>query len=128
MISQPEIPDKMNKIIAYCGLDCKSCSIHLATLEQNQSRQQALRESIAEQCKTLYGMNLEAEDISDCDGCRVETGRLFSGCVQCEIRKCAIRMNVENCAFCNDYACEKLREHFSLDPEAQVRLDQLRIH
>ena len=72
----------MNEMIAYCGLDCNGCPIHSATLEQNQSRQQTLRKSIAEQCKTLYGMNLEAEDISDCGGCRAKTGRLFSGCVK----------------------------------------------
>lgn len=116
----------MDIMIAYCGLACDSCPIHLATLEPDKSRQQILRKSIAEECSKHYGMNLQAEDISDCDGCRANTGRLFSGCYQCEIRKCAILRNIESCAYCCDYACETLRKHFSLDPEAKTRLENIR--
>jgi len=116
----------MDIVIAYCGLACDSCPIHLAMLEPDKSRQQILRISIAGQCSKHYGMNLQAEDISDCDGCRANTGRLFSGCYQCEIRKCAILKNIESCAYCSDYACETLRKHFSLDPEAKTRLEKIR--
>ena len=113
-------------MIAYCGLACENCPIHLASLEQDKSRQQTTRESIAEQCSKHYGMNLQTEDITDCDGCRANTGRLFTGCLNCEIRKCANYKNIENCAYCNDYACEKLKKHFSLDPGAQTRLEEIR--
>jgi hypothetical protein len=116
----------METMIAYCGLTCDSCPIHLATLEQDKSRQLTIRESIAEQCSKLYGMNLQLEDITDCDGCRANTGRLFSGCSNCEIRKCAVQKNIENCAYCNDYACERLKEHFSHDSIAQNRLEEIR--
>lgn len=116
----------METMIAYCGLTCDSCPIHLATLEQDKSRQQTMRGSIAEQCSKHYGMNLQPEDITDCDGCRANTGRLFSGCLNCEIRKCASQKNIENCAYCSDYACERLKEHFSHDPSAQIRLEEVR--
>jgi len=101
--------------------------IHLATLEQDQSKQQLMRESIAEQCSTIYGMNLLVIDITDCDGCRANTGRLFSGCSQCKIRQCAIHKDIDSCAFCVDYICERLQEHFLLDPDAQSRLEKMRI-
>ena len=116
----------MGFMIAYCGLACESCMIHLATLELDQSQQQAMREVIAEQCSTIYGMNLQAKDITDCDGCRAKTGRLFSGCTQCNIRKCAISKNIDSCAFCVDYTCKELQEHFLLDPEASTRLETMR--
>ena len=99
-------------MIAYCGLKCDSCPIHLATLEQDKSQQQTMRASIAEQCKRLYGMDLQLMDITDCDGCRAGTGRLFSGCLNCEIRKCAIEKKIESCTSCSDYACELLKNHF----------------
>lgn len=117
----------MDIMTAYCGLACESCMIHLATLQQNQSKQQSMRESIAEQCSTIYSMKLQAKDITDCDGCRAPSGRLFSGCNQCKIRQCAISKNIESCAFCVDYICERLQEHFLLDPEAHKRLEQMRI-
>jgi len=113
-------------MIAYCGLTCDSCPIHLATLEQDKSRQRTMRESIAEQCSKVYGMNLQPKDITDCDGCRADTGRLFSGCFNCEVRKCASLKNIESCAYCSYYACENLREHFSHDPGSQIRLEEIR--
>jgi hypothetical protein len=112
-------------MIAYCGLECDSCPIHQATFEPDKHRQQALRKSIAEQCSQLYGMNMQLEDVSDCDGCLSNSGRLFSGCNQCEIRKCAIRQNILNCAICSDFVCSILKEHFLHDPDAQIRLEKI---
>ena len=112
-------------MIAYCGLACNTCLIHLATLELDHLKQQSMRASIAQTCVKQYGMNLHVRDITDCDGCR--TGeRLFSGCANCEIRKCAMERGFESCAFCHDYACEKLRKHFEADPTARTRLNALR--
>ena len=113
-------------MIAYCGLECESCPIHSATLEKDRSSQLTMRVSIAQQCSERYGMTMKPDDITDCDGCIVDSGRLFSGCLKCEIRKCAGLKNIENCAYCNDYACEKLMDHFLLDPGPQARLDEIR--
>lgn len=116
----------METIIACCGLRCDSCPIHLATLEPDQTSKQKMRESIAEQCTALYGMNIRPGDVTDCDGCRANTGRLFSGCLTCEIRKCAGMKPIENCAYCSDYACGRLTEFFSAAPEAQIQLEKIR--
>jgi hypothetical protein len=116
----------MNKMLAYCGLACDSCPIHLATFEKDKSRQQEMRVSIASFISEHYQMSLKVEDITDCDGCGANTGRLFSQCRNCEIRKCAIHRDIESCAHCPDYACDKLTELFSRDPAAQAHLEELR--
>ena len=116
----------MNTMLAYCGLDCTHCPIHLATLEQDPSKQRTMRADIARLCAEQYGMNLLAQDVTDCDGCRAQTGRLFSGCAKCEIRRCAIGKNLVSCAICSDYACEKLQKHFETDPTARTRLEAMR--
>jgi len=54
------------------------------------------------------------------------TGRLFSGCANCEIRKCAMRKNIPSCAYCKEYACKELLKLFYLDPDAQKRLEEIR--
>lgn len=113
-------------MIAYCGLVCDQCPIHLATTEQYEPHQKTMRESIAEECTIQYGLNLQPEDINDCEGCKSSTGRIFSGCSNCEIRKCAIANNIESCTFCGDYACDRLKQHFLLDPGAQSRLEEYR--
>ena len=62
-------------MIAYCGLECSNCPVHLATIELDIACQQTMRESIAEQCSKLYGMDLGSVDVNDCDGCRADTGQ-----------------------------------------------------
>lgn len=113
-------------MIAYCGLTCDSCPIHLATLEPDRERRKEIRESVVRQCAGVYGMELPLEEVTDCDGCRAGTGRLFSGCMDCEIRKCAIRKNLESCAYCSHYACDLLTEHFARDPGSRMNLERIR--
>ena len=116
----------VNEMISYCGLVCSTCPIHLATLEANREEQVKKRIEIARLCKEEYGMKYESRDITDCDGCRVEDGRLFSGCVDCGIRACARRRKIENCAQCVDYSCKKLETFFIRDPSARMRLEGLK--
>jgi hypothetical protein len=116
----------MKALMSYCGLRCDTCPIHLVSLEADASRQEAMRKNIAEQCAMIYGMTLQPEDITGCDGCRATTGKIFSGCGQCGIRPCASARNIESCASCPDYACTTLEAHFSLDPEARARLEKIR--
>ena len=112
--------------IAYCGLDCERCPIHLATLEQDPRKQRQLRVHIARICRQEYGLELHPEDITDCDGCRSGSGRLFSGCARCKIRACARSRDLTSCAICADYGCEELLNHFKTDPSARTRLENMR--
>ena len=114
-------------MLAYCGLICDSCPIYIATLESDQTRQLEMRESIAEQCNTLYGMNWHASDITDCDGCCADSGKIFSGCLNCEIRICARERNMESCAFCSNYPCDSLSKIFSDESDAKKRLEEIRL-
>jgi len=113
-------------MLAFCGLQCDTCPIFLATLETDISKQKRMRESIAKECNELYNMQLHSEDITDCDGCKANEERLFSGCKNCEIRKCATSKKLENCAFCTDFACPVLENHFLNDPDAKTKLQQIR--
>ncbi|NTW60574.1 MAG: DUF3795 domain-containing protein [Nitrospirae bacterium] len=116
----------MATMLAYCGLTCQTCPIYLATRQENKEEQRRTRTEIARRCKELYGMPYEFKDITDCDGCRKEGGRLFSGCTTCTIRNCARKKGLESCAYCPDYACKELRAFFKKDPGAKSRLDQMR--
>ncbi|MBM3120461.1 MAG: DUF3795 domain-containing protein, partial [Chloroflexi bacterium] len=37
----------------------------------------------------------------------------------CKIRKCGKQKQVENCAYCHEYACEKLTKFFAMAPDAK---------
>jgi predicted metal-binding transcription factor (methanogenesis marker protein 9) len=116
----------MTEMIAYCGLICQTCPIYLATRQVNAEEQARMKIEIVRRCREHYGMNIELADVIDCDGCRTEGGRLFSGCKKCHIRNCVRARGLENCAYCADYACEQLEAHFKKDPTSRPRLDQIR--
>jgi hypothetical protein len=114
----------MDQMLGYCGLDCDCCPIHLATLEANAQKKLAMREEIARVCRGRYELNLEADDVGDCDGCRSQ--RLFVTCSSCQIRQCAVGKHIDSCALCEGYACEKLHVVLLEDPMARDRLETIR--
>jgi hypothetical protein len=116
----------MKETISYCGLNCQGCPIHLATREKDREKQYKMRVEIAQQIKEHYGQEYKPEDISDCDGCKANSGRLFSGSHNCYMRKCARQKNFENCAYCDDYPCEELEKFFTTDQDARKRLDAIK--
>jgi hypothetical protein len=116
----------METSIAFCGLDCSNCPIHLATLEEDPDIKARMRIEIADMLAKIYNSTPKPEIICDCDGCKLIGGRLFTGCANCEIRKCAMDNNFENCAYCGYYACDKLKRHFAIDPGAQTNLEKIR--
>jgi hypothetical protein len=113
-------------LFSYCGLVCNTCPIYLATKEGDREEQMRKRTEIARICKEQYGMKYDLADITDCDGCRLEDGRLFSGCKGCTIRECAKQKAIASCAYCSDYICQKLESFFVQDPSAKIRLDEAR--
>jgi hypothetical protein len=113
-------------MIAYCGLSCQTCPIYLATRQEDKTEQASMRVEIARLCREQYGMDYALEDISDCDGCQTDGDRLFSQCKNCFIRNCVRGKQLENCAYCPEYACRKLEAFFPTDPTAKTRLDAIR--
>jgi hypothetical protein len=116
----------MTEMLAYCGLVCDTCPIHLATLETDKGKQERMRAEIVRMCKEHYGMVYAIDEITDCDGCLTDGERLFSACKNCLIRACARGKNLQNCAFCPDFSCEKLEAIFKTDTEARKRLIEIK--
>jgi hypothetical protein len=116
----------VDKLLAYCGLKCGSCQIYLATRETDKEKQAKLRVQIAEFISEEYGITIKPRDVTDCDGCRASSGRLYSGCSKCEIKKCAQEKDCLTCAHCIEYPCDKLRKFFITDPNAKSHLDDIK--
>ena len=112
----------VNPMIAYCGLTCTDCPAYVAT----QARDRAALEQVAALWREEFNApQLTAESVI-CDGCLGTTGRKFGHCSECEIRACAMKRAVVNCAHCDQYGCEKLVQFFGFVPEARTTLDGIR--
>ena len=119
-----------SEMIAYCGLNCVTCLIYLATRETDPKKQRRMKEQVVQAIKKYYGQEERVEDINDCDGCKAQSPRLYYGCRMCRIRKCASEKHLENCAYCSEYPCDKLNKFFDYedikDGGAKKRLDAIK--
>jgi hypothetical protein len=88
--------------IAYCGLDCSGCDVYQATKLDSDD----IRQKYADKVFSQFKIKIEPETIN-CHGCRDERPKT-GYCAMCEVRKCTIDRGLENCAYCEDYGCEKL--------------------
>ena len=111
----------MEKMIAFCGLDCNECPTFLATRENDDQK----RKEVAELWSKQYKAQFKSEDIN-CDGCLSGNGRLFSHCKVCEIRACGREKKLVNCAPCGEYPCQKLTAFFQMVPQGKVNLEDIR--
>jgi hypothetical protein len=111
----------VEKMIAFCGLTCTECPAFIAT-QKNDNEE---RKKVAEMWSKEFKRDIKPEDIN-CDGCLIDSNNLFSYCKVCEIRKCGKEKRVENCADCDEYACEKLTDFFKMAPQSKTALDEIR--
>ena len=109
-------------MIACCGLDCSKCEAYLATQEDNDVK----RAEVAKKWSVLYKADIKLEHIN-CDGCRTGGKKFFYCSEICELRKCCMEKELENCAACESYKCDKLKSFIELAPEACSALEKLRI-
>jgi hypothetical protein len=112
----------MEKMIAYCGLVCTACPAYLAT----QANDWQALEQLAARAREEYGQADATAESAMCDGCLADSDRLCGYCAMCDVRACALALNLANCAHCDDYGCQKLESFWAMAPEARATLDAIR--
>lgn len=107
-------------MIAYCGLDCSVCPAYIAY----QTNDDELRTKTAQEWGSEE-FPVSPSDVN-CTGCN-STGQRWMYCQQCQVRACATERNLDTCAACPDFGCERLDAFFSMaGEEARQRLEALR--
>ncbi|MEJ2248552.1 MAG: DUF3795 domain-containing protein [Candidatus Lokiarchaeota archaeon] len=109
----------MKNIIAYCGINCSECPAYIATQKKIPEEIEKVAKEWSNSLKTFKPSEIY------CDGCN-SNGRHFSWCNECTIRNCCLEKELQNCAYCEDYDCEKLKITFEKTPSAKDRLDQIK--
>lgn len=108
------------QLLAYCGLDCSQCPAYIATQANDLARLTSLAAEWFDG-STDYTMIL-------CDGCKPNgrDARIMKWCSECPTRSCAMERELENCAYCQDYGCQKLLMVFEQSQQAKENLDRIR--
>ncbi len=105
----------MEQIISHCGIICSECPCYIAT----QTNDDIKRKETAELFSEMLKMDIKPDNIN-CNGCLNPDNKLFNQ--GCEIRKCSIKRNLTNCAYCNDFPCDMLIIHTDNIPGSLDRL------
>ena len=107
----------MEKMIAFCGLDCAGCDAYKAT----QANDQALKEKTAAEWTKKFGFNFLPEMIN-CTSCR-GNGAKVGYCSECGIRKCASGKGLENCGACSEFkTCKDINGFLTMVPDIAANL------
>jgi hypothetical protein len=107
----------MEKIIAYCGINCAECGAYLAM----QHNDQALREKTAAEWTKAHNFNFTPEMIN-CTSCKSD-GVQVGYCSQCEVRKCASGKGVVNCGACSEFkTCKTINGFIAQAPNLAANL------
>ena len=107
----------MEPIITKCGYRCDLCLAYKPNLEKHPENKQILSDG----WYTYFGFRIPPEDIY-CDGCLSMDGRQIDS--SCPVRPCVIERGISNCAFCDEYICEKLETRIVSFQDIQERFEQ----
>ena len=112
----------MEKMIAFCGLDCAGCEAYTAT----QADDLAAKQALLKKWQVEYNSPEMTLASTTCDGC-TSSERLGGYCNACPIRACALDKSVVNCAYCDSYeTCETLLPFLDDVPEAGKNLAEVK--
>lgn len=88
---------------AYCGISCERCPVYKATVADDQG----LREKVAKEWSEMLKLELKPQQMIYL-GCKSDI--LFYHCSECSIKACNIERELNHCAECPDYSCERLEQ------------------
>lgn len=92
----------MGTVIGKCGVDCGNCQAFRPNAETAEARQRT-----GDAWAKYFGVRLKPEHIL-CNGCQAKDPWASGNVLPdrwCEIRPCAVKTGVENCAHCSAYPC-----------------------
>ena len=86
-------------MIAYCGINCDTCSIYAAANDPEKA------EILARQWRD-NGWGPALPEWFRCQGCNGPEDKLWSE--DCSIRACGKARELDNCSLCQDFPCVKI--------------------
>ena len=99
----------MNNNIGKCGCDCTNCPTYKENIKTIEERI-----NCSSGWSKYLNIKLSPEKLRACDGCSLPDSDRNIYYLNCTIRKCCMENDFKNCAYCNLYPCDELKNVHSI--------------
>lgn len=96
-------------MIGYCGYNCHLCAA--------RSENPAIRQKMVDGWRKIYGHEKYTAENVKCDGC-LSDGKIAD--INCKARPCAREKGIKNCAYCDEFPCNKVKNLIASKDEMMV--------
>lgn len=97
------------EMIGYCGYNCHLCAA--------RSENPAIRQKMVDGWRKIYGHEKYTAENVKCDGC-LSDGKIAD--INCKARPCAREKGIKNCAYCDEFPCNKVKNLIASKDEMMV--------
>ena len=98
----------MKAHIAKCGYRCDLCSAFKPELTD------AEKQDISRAFGRYFGMEVRPDDVKTCEGCNSSD---VPNDKECPVFPCVRQKGIDNCAHCDDFGCDKLKQRMDVVEE-----------
>ena len=88
------------EILTKCGFRCDLCPAYKENIKSEEDKI-----LVSKEWQRIFGFDIPPQDI-ECVGCNNEGKHADSNC---PVRPCVIEKKLKNCAYCDDFGCDKLK-------------------
>ena len=106
----------MDNLIAYCEINCNSCSLYIATVNKDVS----LKMEVATNWGKMYNRIFKIEDM-ECLGCKSK--KVFMLCKKCDIKSCNENKAIETCSQCDNYPCNRIEKFHKWQEKQDTKVE-----
>lgn len=104
----------MQPVLSRCGYRCDLCLAYRPNVQKDPTNQQRLSDGWHQ----YFGFRIPPEQIL-CNGCLSEDSKTIDE--NCPVRPCVIAKGLQNCAGCEEYACDNLRDRLVIFEEMAAK-------
>jgi hypothetical protein len=106
-----------NPILTKCGYRCDLCLAYKPNVEKIDRRT-----ILSDGWFELYGFRIQPSEII-CEGCvSCDNPKLIDK--NCPVRPCVDLKGIKNCAFCDEYICDKLKQRIVNKEDLESKLNR----
>lgn len=106
----------MQPHIAKCGYRCDLCPAFKAELTN------ADKQDFSRAFKQYYGCEVPPEQIHTCTGCQSSD---IPNDKECPVFPCVKEKGIDNCAYCDDFGCDKLKQRMDVVEEIHQKQEEI---